>query len=396
MSCETRKIRSVLVGCGRIATLHTKGYENHPDAELYGVFDTDVKKAETFAKQHGIGKVFRSYDEVLEDKTVDAVEILVPHHLHCEMAVKACKAKKHVSVQKPMAMNLSQCDEMIRAARENGVRLKVFENFVFYPPYQFAKKMLDEGEIGEPLFIRYKMNNGGLGSASIPGADKKAKKFGMDKTGWEVGVGSWIWRLNDTLSGGGPFIFDDGYHKFSIIMHMMGSVEKVFAWIDCSQVMPGIYQDCPAAVIWKHRDGKKYGVMEVVDSKDMYIQSNYYTCDERMEITGTRGVLWVTRCTAAMLPQVAPVLMYRDGKLNEYWDMPVDWSESFKNSTLDFIDAVKNNREPVLSGECGREVLKFSLCAMESSAKKQEIYLDSFEDRKLKRKKGVWNIFGKR
>ena len=70
---------------------------------------------------------------------VDAVEILVPHHLHCEMTVQACKAGKHVSVQKPMALNLSQCDEMIEAARENGVRLKVFENFVFYPPYQFAE-----------------------------------------------------------------------------------------------------------------------------------------------------------------------------------------------------------------------------------------------------------------
>jgi predicted dehydrogenase len=396
MPGENGEIRAVLVGCGRIATLHTKGYENNPDAEIYGVFDVDERKAREFANRHGIKKVFRSYSEVLEDKMVDAVEILVPHHLHCEMTVQACKAGKHVSVQKPMALNLSQCDEMIEAARENGVRLKVFENFVFYPPYQFAKKMLDEGEIGEPVSIRYKMNNGGLGSANIPVAGSKAKKYGLEKTGWQIDPRSWIWRLNDTLSGGGPFIFDDGYHKFSIIMHMMGDVEKVFAWIDCSAVMPGVYQDCPATVMWKHKNGKRYGVMEIVDSKDMYIKSKYYTCDERMEITGTRGVLWVTRCTGTMLPEVAPVLMYRDGKLHEYWDMPVDWAESFKNSTLDFIDAIKNNREPVLSGEQGREVLKFALCTMESSEKKREVYLDSFEDRKLKKTKGILNIFGKR
>lgn len=396
MPCKNGKIRSVFVGCGRIAILHTEGYKNHPDAELYGVFDVDSKKAEAFAREHGIRKVYRSYGEVLEDKTVDAVEILVPHHAHCELAVQACKAKKHVSVQKPMALNLSQCDEMIAAAKENGVRLKVFENFVFYPPYQLAKKMLDEGEIGEPLSIRYKMNNGGLGSANIPAVGRKEAKLGLEKTGWEVPIGSWLWRLNDTLCGGGPLVFDDGYHKFSIIMHMMGDVEKVCAWIDCSAVLPGIYQDCPATIMWKHKQGQKFGVLDIVSSKDMYIQSKYYTCDERMEITGSRGVLWVTRCTGTMLPDVAPVLMYRDGKLHEYWDMLTDWGVSFRNCTLDFIDAIKNDREPVLSGERGREVLKFALCAIESSNKRREVFLDSYEDRKLERRKGILRIFGKR
>jgi predicted dehydrogenase len=401
MSINEEKLKVVLVGCGRIATLHVLGYENNPYAEIYGVCDKDIKCAEQFAANCGAKKIYRSYEQVLEDQEVDAVELLVPHCLHCEMTLKACEAGKHVSVQKPMAMNLAECDAMIAAAKKNNVKLKVFENFIFYPPYQFAKALLDKGEIGEAVSIRYKMNNAGLGSANSPIDTGRAKKVGADivdgikETGWKIDPKSWLWRLNETLAGGGPFVFDDGYHKFSVIMYMLGDVEKVSAWIDSTPVLPGIYQDCPATIMWKHKGGKKYGVMEIVDSKDMYIQSKYYTCDERMEITGTRGIIWVTRCTGTLLPSVAPVVMYRDGRLHEYWDMPTDWGESFKNSTLDFIDAIRNDREPVLSGQKGREVLKFSLAAIDSSKKKQEVFLDNYEDKKLKSRKGILHIFGK-
>lgn len=394
------KLRFVIVGCGRIATLHTWGYRDNPDAEIYGVCDKNIKRAQEFAQEYGVQKVYKDYEEVLEDPQVDAVELLVPHHLHCEMAIQACRAQKHVSVQKPMAMNLSECDTMIAAARENEVKLKVYENFVFYPPYQLAKKMLDAGEIGEPVSIRYKMNTGGLCSVNTPAVGGRKKVTDTDgnelaETGWKVDPSSWLWRLNDTLSGGGPLVFDDGYHKFSIIMHMLGEVEKVSAWIDYCSVMPGIFQDCPATVMWKHKGGRRYGVMDIVDSSEMYIQSKYYTCDERMEITGSRGIIWITRCTATMMPEVAPVVMYRDGKVTEYWDMPTDWGESFKNSTLDFIDAIKNDREPVLSGEQGREVLKFALATIDSADKNHEIYLDQYEDRAPKKKGGLLHIFGR-
>ena len=387
------KLKFVIVGCGRIATLHVAGYRDNPDAELWGVFDIDHAAAKKFANEHGIPRVYSSFDEALADRDVAALELLLPHHLHCEYAVRACRAKKHVSVQKPMAMNLNECDIMIKAAKDNGVRLKVFENFIFYPPYRFAKKMLDEGEIGEPLGIRLKMNNASLASLNMPTVNKKAKsgETGEDvaETGWEVNTKSWIWRFNDTLSGGGPTVFDDGYHKFSVIMYLLGDVEKVVAWIDKTQVFPGLFNDVPAVVMWKHKNKKLYGVWDIMNSDEMFIQSKYYTCDERVEITGSRGVLWVTRCTASMLPDVAPVLMYRDGKLTQFWEMKHDWADSFEASTRDFVEAIRDGREPVLSGERGREVLKFALAALDSSAKQREIYLDGYEDKPLVKKRGT-------
>lgn len=397
-----KKMKFVIVGCGRIAHLHVAGYKDNPDADLWGVCDVNHETAKKFAREFGIPKVYGSYDEVLADPDVTAVELNLPHHLHCDYAVKAACAKKHVSVQKPMALNLAECDTMIKAARLNGVKLKVFENFIFYPPYRFAKKLLDDGEIGTPLGIRLKMNNASLNSRNYPIVAKKAKTDGnaescVKDTGWEIDPKTWLWRLNSSLCGGGPMVFDDGFHKFSLIMYLLGDVEKVTAWIDETPVVPGVLNDAPAVIMWKHKDKKLYGIWDITSSDEMYIQSKYYTCDERVEITGSKGVLWVTRCTATLLPNVAPVVMYRDGKLFEYWDMKHDWADSFEASTRDFTDAVKNDREPVLSGERGREVLKFALAAIDSSNRKSEVYLDSYEDKPLPKKHGfIGNILFKK
>jgi predicted dehydrogenase len=391
------KMKFVLVGAGRIATLHVAGYKDRDDAELWGVYDKDKSAAEKFAAEHGIPKIYDSYEEVLADPQVTGVELLIPHHLHCPMTVQACKAKKHVSVQKPMALNIAECDCMIAAAKENGVKLKVYENFVHYPPYLLLKKLIADGEIGEVRGLRYKMCNGGLNSANAPAARKRAIKAGVDPdvlkpTGWKVDTLSWTWRLNDTLSGGGPVVFDDGYHKFSVFVDLLGDVEKVSAWIDYTPVFANLCQDSPAVVMWKHRDRKLYGVWDITCAEDMYVQGKYYTCDERMEVTGSRGVLWLTRCTAEMLPSVAPVILYRDGEVKEYWDVPSDWQDAFINSTHDFIDAIKEDREPLLSGERGKEVLKFALAAIESAEKKKEVYLDCCEDKAIKKRKGFLRL----
>jgi len=396
------KLKFVLIGCGRIASLHVAGYRGRDDAELYGVFDTNMQTAKRFAAEHGVPKVYASYAEVLADPAVAGVEILVPHHLHCELTIAACKAKKHVSVQKPMALNLAECDQMIAAAKENGVILKVFENFVHYPPYLLLKRMIADGEIGDVVGVRYKMCNASLYSENIPGAGARAAMAGVkntagcERTGWKVDPSSWLWRLNDTLCGGGPVVFDDGYHKFSLFIDLLGGVEKVCAWIDETPALPGLMQDVPAVIMWKYAGKKVYGVWDVTSAPELYVKGKYYTCDERMEVTGTRGVLWLTRCTAEMLDTIAPVLLYRDGKLTEFWDVPSDWQDAFIHSTHDFIEAVRDKREPVLSGERGREVLAFALAAIESSAKKGEVYLDRYQDKPTAARRGFFASFGRK
>ena len=80
--------------------------------------------------------VFADYHELLALSEVDLVEILLPHHLHCQATLDAAAAGKHISLQKPMALTVAEADGMVAAAQAAGVIFKVFENFIFYPPVQ--------------------------------------------------------------------------------------------------------------------------------------------------------------------------------------------------------------------------------------------------------------------
>lgn len=366
-----RKLNALIVGCGRIATLNVLGYRDNPHAQVWALCDLDAKRAGAFAEETGARKIYTDYDEALKDPEIDIVDLLVPHHLHCEMAVKACEAGKHVSVQKPMAMSLSECDRMIAAAKRAGVLLKVYENFVFYPPYVLAKKLIDEGKIGEPLSIRLKMN------------------AGCGKYGWHVDPATWAWRMQEELSGGGELVFDDGNHKFSLARYLMGEPETVFAFIghtpmdgenylDKTGKRVQFYQDAPSVIVWQYKDSQKFGVFDITYSKDLEIRSDYYACDERVEVTGTKGVLWVTRCTGKML-QIPSVIVYRDCETTTYDNLRDDWADSFIDSTKDFVEAVRLNRPPRLTGEDGREVLKFSLAALRSAREKRPVRMDEME-----------------
>ena len=158
-------------------------------------------------------RVFTDHRELLALPDIDLVEILTPHHLHYQHTLDAAAAGKHISLQKPMAISVAQADEMINAARQAGVIFKVFENFIFYPPVLRAKELIAAGEIGEPLTIRIKSN-----AANSPNA-------------WPIQAATQEWRFQPEKCGGGPLVFDDGHHKFSLAWYFMGMAEEVHAWI---------------------------------------------------------------------------------------------------------------------------------------------------------------------
>jgi predicted dehydrogenase len=121
-------VRVAIVGCGRISDLHELGYRGRQDARIVAVCDTKRSRAREKANAWGVDQVYTDYSKVLADPAVDLVELLVPHHLHAEMAVAACEAGKHVSVQKPMALSAAEADRMIAASERAGTTLRVYEN----------------------------------------------------------------------------------------------------------------------------------------------------------------------------------------------------------------------------------------------------------------------------
>ncbi|MCK5006647.1 MAG: Gfo/Idh/MocA family oxidoreductase, partial [Spirochaetales bacterium] len=332
-------VRVAIVGCGRISDLHELGYRNRDDARITAVYDIDKKRALSQAKAWAVDKVYSSYEEVLSDREIDLIELLVPHHVHADMTVKACRAGKHVSVQKPIALNVAETDSMIEAAYRAGVVLRIYENFVFYPPYVRAKEMIEAGEIGEPQMIRLHVNSG------------------TNETGWQVPESSWAWRFNEKVSGGGELVFDHGYHLFSLARYLMGEVKRVCAWIDRSPDASGFTIDAPATIMFQFKSPRRYGVLDIAHTPKMRIDSLYYTDDDRIEVIGEKGILFVNRCTAKTVDLPA-VMMFRDGITTTIPVERVEWHESFIDCTRHLIHVLRNGGQPLLDGPAARKVLQ--------------------------------------
>jgi predicted dehydrogenase len=345
------KVRLGIIGGGRIADLNILGYLDHPRCEIAAVCDINPEIARRRQQEWGARRSYTDYRELLRDPDIDAVEILSPHRLHHPMTIEAAAAKKHVSVQKPMCIDLREADEMVAACRAHGVKLKVFENFVFYPPYRQAKKIIEEGGIGEPLSIDIKLGGG-------PG-------------GWWVPLKTWLWHLDRRECGGGNAVYDDGFHKLSIARWFLGEIDAVKAWIDFTM---GVI-DMPALISWRYRDTNRLGLWEVNMSPGMLSQGKYYTADERVEIVGTEGYLWVTRCTAR-LTEIPPLYFYRDGQSQAFDDLRDDWGDAFHDSGWDFIDSILEDRDPFLTGEDGRELMRFWLAIDQSAREDREVRLE--------------------
>lgn len=346
-----------ILGAGRISDLHAIEYLRAEDARIVAVCDQAAELAAAKAAAWGVpdSRVLTTLDDLLACDEVDLVEVLLPHDQHLPAALAALAAGKAVSVQKPMATSLADGLAMVAAAERAGGFLKVFENFVFYPPVQKAKALLDEGAIGEPLTIRIK---------SI---------FGDPRHGWSIPGAAQAWRLDPARCGGGPIVFDDGHHKFALAWWFMGMPEEVHAWIGRTAVEGGMV-DGPAMISFRF-PGSRLGVFEAVHARELLVDTQHYAQDDQIEITGTRGVLWVTR-GHGRLGDRPPVILYRDGETTGYSAMPTGWEESFAGSTRDTIEALREGRAPVLTGGQGLDVLRFSLAALRSAETGRAVRLD--------------------
>jgi predicted dehydrogenase len=353
-------VQVAIVGCGRISDLHQMGYRDRTDARIVAVCDTNKSRARKKAKEWGVDRVYTDYQQLLEDKNVDLVELLTPHHLHCPMTVQAAQAGKHISVQKPMALSAHEADEMIAAATNAGVMLRVYETFVYYAPAVRARAIIDAGEIGDVRAVRMHVNSG------------------TADTSWRVPLSAWLWRFNEKQCGGGPLVFDHGYHLFSLGYYLGGPVEKVFAWIDQTPVKEAggmVKIDAPAAIMFQFKASHRYGLLDIEHTPNMRIYSDYYADDDRIEIIGEKGILFINRYTARTV-DLPELMLFKDGKTTPIQVDGVEWHDSFIAATQDCIEKLNMGEQPRLDGPTGKAVLQFSLAALQSAATGCEVRPD--------------------
>ena len=336
------------IGLGEISNENVLGYLNSPDAAIVAVCSLHQGAAGKWLQKWGLPGVrwYSDCGSMLANEELDLVEILTPHHLHCEQAIACAESEvKGISLQKPMAITLSECQQIINACRQRGVILKIYDNFVFYPVFLKAKELISHGLIGELVSLRVN---------TIVGLREGAP--------WPWCFSTNTWRTDLKTSGVGPLVGDDGFHKFSLARWFMGrDLEKVSAWID-----PETPLDAPAFIRARFRrlpgETAKYAQIDFSFSPRMALPCDFWL-DEFVEIIGERGIMWLNQCSAAGDREMfrgnemsrsavfPPIAVFVDGKVTTFLhDMPLrdrNWSSSFIGSTKHFIQVRMAWRLPV-------------------------------------------------
>ena len=197
-------VRLGVLGAGIIAKSFMEAAPDVADLEVAVICDVAVDAARALAEPHQIDWV-TDYRSVLQDDSIQAVYIALPHHLHEEATIAAAEAGKHILLEKPMANSLQEADRMLAAQREAGVKLMIGFTHRFHSELETAKRLIDAGELGKLTLAIDVMTTGGV----IPG---------------------WFWQQSEA---GGGVLHVNGAHSFDRLRWLMGSeISEIFAYAE--------------------------------------------------------------------------------------------------------------------------------------------------------------------
>ena len=154
MSQTATPIRFAVVGCGHIGKRHLAVIEGEPEATLAAFCDVDRDKLKQFADQYPHATAYTDYERMLRDEDVDIISICTPHGLHSIHSIQAAYARKHILVEKPMALTSIESERMIAAAEANGVKLYVVKQNRYNQPVLLVRRLLDQGGLGRLFMVQ--------------------------------------------------------------------------------------------------------------------------------------------------------------------------------------------------------------------------------------------------
>ncbi len=170
-----KKLNVGLIGYGFMGRTHSNAYHKVKnffdvpyDPVLQVVCGLEDKVAKAFAEQWGYKSHTTDWHKVVEDENIDVVEICVPNNLHAEIAIAAAKAGKTICCEKPLALNVPQAEEMVKAVEEAGVPNLVSFNYRRVPAVTLAKQLIDEGRLGKIFHYRANFLQDWTISANVP------------------------------------------------------------------------------------------------------------------------------------------------------------------------------------------------------------------------------------
>jgi predicted dehydrogenase len=313
-----------LVGAGRIGTRRADVLRAAPVGRLAVVADVDARGAAALAAPAGARATTR-WEEVVEDRAVDAVVVATPNHLLTPVALAALERGKHVLVEKPMGHTPDDVRRLRDAARRHGVRLKCGFNHREHPAVRRAWELARAGAIGEPMFVRARYGHGG-------------------RPGYEGD-----WRGRPETAGGGEWL-DQGIHLVDLARWFLGDFEEVSGAVTTAFWPVAPLEDNAFALL-RTRGGR------VASLHASWTQwKNLFS----FEVFGRDGALLVEGLGGSYGPE--RLIRWRRREASgppeeEITEFP-GRDESWAREWADFVDAIRARREPLAGGDDGLAVMR--------------------------------------
>lgn len=341
------KINIGIVGTGGMAKIHTTAYMRNQDAYVYGVCSALGEHSEQFASGewetvaysegemgiqslYKIEHVYDTYQDMAKDPKIHAISIAVPNILHYEIAMEMIRYKKHVLVEKPMAINSELAGKLVAAAKENGVILATGHMWRYHKEVQYLKKIIEDGGLGDIV---------------------QTKSYGLHL---QWGPGGWFSQKSQ--SGGGALI-DMGVHAIDTTRYLLNdpAVKSVYASVGTKF---GDYDvDDYAQIMVKHENG----IVSLFESGWNFPYIN--GVEASTEIWGTRGY-------ARLFPTSLSIKIGEDwGTFTPKTIEKHTSTEPYNRQVNNFVAAIKGTEDCLVAYEVGFNVLKICDAAYESAEK---------------------------
>ncbi len=333
------EVRFGMAGTGVGANFFAQAFSSLSEndrARLVAVNSRRESRAKEYASKWGLKKYYTDYGRMLEDPEIDAVIISTPHFLHYKMTIEAIKMNKHVLVDKPMAINLKEADEMIAEAERKGVKLGVNLQSRFDPVYRKIKEAVDDGRFGRLI----------LGEALV-------KWYRTQEY-----YSSSSWRGRWATEGGGALI-NQAIHTIDLLLWIMGSPKMLWGQIDTVAHEIEVEDIAVATVRFEN---EALGVIEGSTAL-------YPGFPHKLAIYGTDGMALAEGDTLrrwSIKGMEETVLEERKEGL-QAWSRPEMLPATNHASLLkDFARAVLEDREPYVNGYEGRRSIELIMAIYRS------------------------------
>jgi predicted dehydrogenase len=348
-------LKFALLGCGRIAKRHSEllGLNQIRDAKLLTVCDVVAEKAKSIADRFGVS-YYSDMNEMMESEPdIDVVSVLTPSGLHAEHVINLAKYKKHIVVEKPMAITLNDADEMIKSCDQNKIKLFVVKQNRFNVPVMKLREAVAAGRFGK--FV--------LGTVRVRWC--RGQEY-YDQDNWR---GTWAYD--------GGVLTNQASHHIDLLEWMMGDVQSVFA--KSATALVNIETEDTAAVILKFRNGA-LGVIEATTAarpKDL---------EGSISILGERGAVEIGGFAVNQMKvwKFIDQIDSEDEVMKKYSVNPANvYGFGHQAYYEHVVDCILNDKQQLVDGLEGRKSLELISAIYESIETEREVVL-RFQPKKCK------------